>query len=176
MSDDDAERRYYLAVAEKGEGESWGVYFPDFPGCISAGETFAEAAAGAHEALALHIEGMTEDGLELPAPTPPELVQREVGAQCLMVEATAPSRSVRLNISLDEGLVRRVDRAAELQGLTRSGFLAAAARDRLSTGSDGKRLSALLAALISKQLPQIQAELEGREPVRPEAGKEPMSK
>ena len=39
--------RGYLALVHKDEGTSYGVSFPDVPGCISAGDTFEEAVADA---------------------------------------------------------------------------------------------------------------------------------
>src|SRR3712207_4177362 len=52
----------YIALVHKDEGTSFGVSFPDVPGCISAGETLDEALANAAEALAGHLALMREDG------------------------------------------------------------------------------------------------------------------
>jgi predicted RNase H-like HicB family nuclease len=57
----------HIAYVEK-SGEGFGVFFPDVPGCISAGDTIEEALSGAHESLTLHIEGIKEDGDDLPIP------------------------------------------------------------------------------------------------------------
>jgi len=56
----------YPAIFEAGTKESYSVFFPDIPGCISAGDTFEEAKANAIEALSLHISGMIEDGEKAP--------------------------------------------------------------------------------------------------------------
>jgi predicted RNase H-like HicB family nuclease len=45
----------YIALVHKDEGTSYGVSFPDVPGCVSAGDTFEEALANAAEALAGHF-------------------------------------------------------------------------------------------------------------------------
>jgi predicted RNase H-like HicB family nuclease len=58
----------YIALVHKDVGTSYGVSFPDVPGCISAGDTFEEAVAFAAEALAGHFESMREDGDPIPAP------------------------------------------------------------------------------------------------------------
>lgn len=58
----------YIALVHKDKGTSYGVSFPDVPGCISAGDTFEEAVANATEALAGHIALMTADGDAIPAP------------------------------------------------------------------------------------------------------------
>jgi predicted RNase H-like HicB family nuclease len=39
----------------------YGVSLPDFPGCVSAGKTLAEARRNAAVALKLHMQGMAED-------------------------------------------------------------------------------------------------------------------
>ena len=60
--------RHYIGIVHKDPSSDFGVSFPDFPGCISAGETLAEAAALAQEALLAHIELMAEDGEAIPEP------------------------------------------------------------------------------------------------------------
>ena len=40
-------------------------------------------------------------------------------------------RSVKANISLDQGLLDAIDEAAKRVGVTRSGFLASAAREKI---------------------------------------------
>jgi predicted RNase H-like HicB family nuclease len=58
----------YIALVHKDEGTSYGVSFPDVPGCIAAGDTFEEAVADAAEALAGHFALMKADGDIIPAP------------------------------------------------------------------------------------------------------------
>lgn len=58
----------YIALVHKDEGTSYGVSFPDLPGCISAGDTFEEAVANGAEALAAHLALMRADGDTIPAP------------------------------------------------------------------------------------------------------------
>ena len=49
-----------------------------------------------------------------------------------VVPVMLPEKAERINITIDSGLLRRVDRAAELSGETRSGFVAQALRERLT--------------------------------------------
>jgi predicted RNase H-like HicB family nuclease len=58
----------YIALVHKDEGTSYGVSFPDVPGCISAGDTFEEAITNAAEALAGHFALMHADGDLIPRP------------------------------------------------------------------------------------------------------------
>jgi predicted RNase H-like HicB family nuclease len=60
--------RHYIGIVHKDPSSDFGVSFPDFPGCVSAGETLAEAARLAQEALTVHIELMMEDGAPIPEP------------------------------------------------------------------------------------------------------------
>jgi predicted RNase H-like HicB family nuclease len=59
----------YIAYLHKDRKSDFGVSFPDFPGCITAGETFEESGRNEEEALALHISGMLEDGEMMPEPS-----------------------------------------------------------------------------------------------------------
>jgi predicted RNase H-like HicB family nuclease len=62
---------HYIALIHKDADSDYGVSFPDFPGCITAGATLDEARAMAAEALAMHIEGLGEDGEAIPEPSSP---------------------------------------------------------------------------------------------------------
>lgn len=59
----------YIAVIDKDPDSDFAFYFPDLPGCVSAGSSPDEARSIAAEALELHLEGMIEDGEPLPDPT-----------------------------------------------------------------------------------------------------------
>lgn len=61
----------YQAIVHKEAGSDYGVSFPDFPGCVTAGRTLAEALMMARHALRLHINGMLDDGEKLPKPSEP---------------------------------------------------------------------------------------------------------
>jgi predicted RNase H-like HicB family nuclease len=67
----------YIALVHKDEGTSYGVSFPDVPGCISAGDTFEEAIALAAEALGAHLALMQADGDEIPVPRTFEELKRD---------------------------------------------------------------------------------------------------
>ena len=56
----------YIALVHKAEGTSYGVSFPDLPGCISAGDTLEEALTNAAEGLAGHLALIEADGEPLP--------------------------------------------------------------------------------------------------------------
>src|ERR1700730_10330273 len=61
----------YVAIIHQDPDSDFGVSFPDFPGCITAGRTLDKAKALALEALTGHIGVMREAGEPVPAPSPP---------------------------------------------------------------------------------------------------------
>lgn len=117
----------YLALLRKDEGSDFGVEFPDFPGCVTAGRTLEEARCMAAEALGLHIRGMAEDGEPIPEPSSLDAIMadpRNRNAVVTLVDAAARSaRFVRVNITLPEDLVQAIDDVTD----NRSRFLAEAA-------------------------------------------------
>jgi predicted RNase H-like HicB family nuclease len=62
-------RKHYIALVRKDPDSDYGVSFPDFPGAVTAAPSLDEALARAGEALALHVEGMAEDGEPIPPPS-----------------------------------------------------------------------------------------------------------
>lgn len=58
----------YVAIIERG-AEGFGAFFPDFPGCVSAGDTIQETVRNAEEALRGHVAAMTRDGDTIPNAT-----------------------------------------------------------------------------------------------------------
>lgn len=135
--------RFYPAILEPAEKGGYGVVFLDFPGCVSAGANAEEATRNALEALLLHIEGMIEEGLELPEPSAPDTPFPDWLAgldpsRCIRVllPVELAEKPVRVNIMIEEGLLARIDRIAELRGQTRSAFLAEAAWRMLAEGRE----------------------------------------
>jgi len=117
----------YIGVIERGE-QGFGVFFPDVPGCVSAGDTLLEAMENGEQALAAHIELLAEFGEDIPdASSEVEIDEGIEVASLFVAHIELPGKTVRLNITMDEGLVTRIDRIAK----NRSAFLAEAARERL---------------------------------------------
>jgi predicted RNase H-like HicB family nuclease len=123
---------HYIALIHKDVGSDYGVSFPDFPGLATAGRSLDEARAMAEEALAFHAEGMIEDGEALPEPTVLDDVMSDPenhdGVVTLISLKPSSTRAVRVNVTLPEDVLADIDRYAESHGLSRSGFLARAAR------------------------------------------------
>jgi predicted RNase H-like HicB family nuclease len=122
------------------ENGVFGASFPDFLGCTTVADSLDAIIPKAAEALAFHVEGMAVDGLSLPPVRTLAQLRRDpvfredsAGAMIALVPYAPPARAARINITLDESLLERVDRAAEAAGESRSGYLAAAARQRLAS-------------------------------------------
>jgi len=58
----------YAVVIEKAAG-NYSAYVPDLPGCVAAGSTVEDVEREIREAIAFHVSGMREDGLEVPLPS-----------------------------------------------------------------------------------------------------------
>lgn len=69
---------HYVALVHKASGSSFGVSFPDFPGCIAAAGSNAAALEQAAEALAFHVKGLAQDGLRIPVPRSLEQIAAEM--------------------------------------------------------------------------------------------------
>lgn len=128
--------RHYIALIHKDADSDYGVSFPDLPGCVTAGSDLDEARAMATEALALHVRGLVEDGEAVPEPSSLEEVMADAahrdGVAILVPVADAEAKTVRVNITLPEPDLEQIDRFAERQGFTRSGFLLKAAREAIA--------------------------------------------
>ena len=123
----------YAAVMEQADAGGFGVWFPDFPGCVGQGEDPMLVVAAARRTLERHIAAMADAGDIIPQPTPPEAVElpHDVLSYVFLVEATLPDAKpayARLNVTLPAGLVRRIDAVA---GGNRSAWLAMAANEQL---------------------------------------------
>jgi predicted RNase H-like HicB family nuclease len=122
----------YIALLRKDSDSDYSVDFPDFPGCVTAGTTLDEARRMAAEALSFHVEGMLADGEVLPeASTLDRIVSDRFNRDAVPFLVDVPDevqKSVRVNITVPERDLRAIDAKAAKRGMTRSGFLLAAAR------------------------------------------------
>lgn len=128
---------HYYAYVRKDDDSDFGVDFPDLPGCVSAVSTLEEAFDGAEDVLALHVAGLRAEGMAVPAPSTLGGLSGDDDIVCVLRVPlrSVKGKSVRVQITLDEFLLREIDDRAAATGMTRSGLLAAAARGRLESGS-----------------------------------------
>jgi predicted RNase H-like HicB family nuclease len=128
--------RQYIALIHKDADSDFGVSFPDLSGCVTAGATLDEARDMATEALALHLEGLSEDGLAIPEPSSLEATMAEAqnrdGVAILVSAPSLATKAVRINVTLPDDVLAKVDAYAAANGYTRSGFLAYAAKKAMA--------------------------------------------
>ena len=128
----------YIALFEYDENNGYSVIFPDLPGCFSAGDDYDESYRMAHEALALHLEGLVAEGYRIPKPRTFEQIKAkwkewgewEKNYTFLVVPIAvlpASEKSIRVNVLLPERTLYRIDAVSK----NRSAFLANAAERML---------------------------------------------
>lgn len=120
----------FVALVHKDPDSAYGVTFPDLPGCFSAADDLDDVVANAADALRLWFEDA--------GPVDPrsvEAIRGEVaddlaaGAFLIAVPCIENQRrQVRANVSFDRGTLDAIDAAARARAMTRSSFLAEAAR------------------------------------------------
>jgi predicted RNase H-like HicB family nuclease len=128
----------YIAYLHKDGKSDYGVSFPDFPGCITAGSTLEEARRMAVEVLSLHIEGMQHDGEAVPEPSTLDSLHKDPamkGAVAFLVEVTEPEKTIRFNITARSSQLSEIDNRARAAKLTRSAFMIHRALGRKTSGT-----------------------------------------
>jgi predicted RNase H-like HicB family nuclease len=71
MSDYTEQAKRYLIVLEGGRPSNYSAWSPDLPGCVATGDTLEEVEREMRAAVALHLEGLAEDGEPIPEPSGP---------------------------------------------------------------------------------------------------------
>jgi predicted RNase H-like HicB family nuclease len=129
----------YVALVD-GKRGAYGVVIPDLPGCTAMGKTTDEALANAAAAARAWAEVAKAEGVSIPKPRAVEVVRADADVAAEIAEGAALSivplvldsgRSKVANLSLDAGLLEAIDEAADAKGLTRSAFIATAAREKI---------------------------------------------
>jgi len=129
-------RRVYLAAIHKDAKSDYTALFPGVPGCITAGSTVEELEAMAREALQGHLNVTRDFGDPVPDPLDLDAAMAHEdakGAAFLLAVAVEveSGRATHLNITMPEDLVAEVDAYSKRRGLSRSAFLAKAARQAM---------------------------------------------
>src|SRR5271156_5504495 len=102
----------YIAYLHKERDSDYGVSFPDFPGCITAGKALDEASRLAAEGPAVPIPGMIEGGDPVPEPSKVDGIAEDAArrrAIAFLVRVEAPDATVRINITARESQMEKID-------------------------------------------------------------------
>lgn len=128
----------YVGILDGSEG-AWGVRVPDLPGCHGGGETADAAIDDAISAAREWAEHRRAKDKSLPSPRSlPQIIaageiDQAAGETAVLIPLLLDSgRLVRANLSLDAALLEAIDEAARQRGLTRSAFIASAAREKIA--------------------------------------------
>jgi predicted RNase H-like HicB family nuclease len=133
----------YIGIVD-GERGAYGITFPDLPGCTSMGETVDQVTRNAVEAVRMWVEDTVQDGEPIPEPRAmddllrDQEVREQISAGAVFVAVPLLmdlGRPAKANISLDAGLLKAIDEAADAHRLTRSAFIASAVREKIEEGS-----------------------------------------
>ena len=128
---------HYVAVLD-GANDVWGVRVPDLPGCHGGGTTPDQAIADAVSAARDYADAWVARGRRLPEPRTLAQMMRDgeidtgAGESAVMIPLIIDTgRPIRANLSIDAGLLAAIDAEAAKRGLTRSAFVAGAAREKI---------------------------------------------
>lgn len=132
----------FVALARSASTGGYAADFPDLPGLTVEGADIADLVVSAREAVQKELQRLTDEGLDWPKPAALDAFQPQAGVVPFIVDVAVEDTPVRVNISIGERLLKRIDQAAETRGMSRSGFIASAARTALGekigsgTGAD----------------------------------------
>jgi predicted RNase H-like HicB family nuclease len=127
--------RHYFALVHKEAESAYGVQFPDVPNVFSAADEQKDIVPFAVQALRFAAE---DDAL--PEPSSHELIMAREDVRAALAEGaylvSVPlinndAAIMRANVTFERGLLQAIDEAARARGITRSAFLATAARHEI---------------------------------------------
>lgn len=125
--------KYFYGLVNKDSDSAFGVEFPDLPGCFSAADAMEDIVPNGAQALELWFEDAEwvepQDFEATFAAVGDQLVQGAFLVAVPYIRTTG--RQVRANVSMDRGMLDAIDAAAARRHLTRSAFLAEAARNEI---------------------------------------------
>jgi predicted RNase H-like HicB family nuclease len=126
--------KFTIAIEPGDDQHAFGVSVPDLPGCFSAGDDLEQAMNHAIEAIELMVETLVEDGQPIPAPgsiTEHQKNPSYKGWIWAVVDAPVEryfGPAEKINITVPQAILARIDSYAKAHGMSRSGFLVDAAR------------------------------------------------
>ena len=126
----------YIHIGD--ENQAHGVTMPDFQGCFAAADNHLDLPAKIQEAVELHLEGET---FEIPSPSDINDLEKTgnyKGGMWMLLDidlSSFASRPIRLNVTLPESVIKKMDDFTSQNNLTRSALIAKATEEYLNTQS-----------------------------------------
>ena len=121
----------YPALVSGDETAGYQADFPDLPTCQARGGGLGELMTSARAAVSAELQRLVQDGHTWPRASALGELKAAPGQAVVLVDVQIEDTPVRVNISIGENLLKRLDAAAEARGTTRSGFIATAVRQSL---------------------------------------------
>jgi predicted RNase H-like HicB family nuclease len=118
----------FVAQVRRDPAGCYSASLPDLPDCTVQATDLAELLTKARGAILASLQARSDSAEAWPTPTPIEQVEPVEGVMTLLVDVCVEDPPVRVNISLGERLLERLDAAAEVRGMTRSGYIAQSVR------------------------------------------------
>lgn len=121
--------RYPIVIERGDDTHAFGVVVPDLPGCFSAGDTLEEAFDMAKEAVEGWLEVCLDDGAEIPKPSSLEAISNLSDYQGWILGTVdvdmskLSDKAERINITIPQRVLRRLDATARAAGDSRSGYI-----------------------------------------------------
>lgn len=132
---------FYVAILERNKEGTIFATIPDLPGVNAAGATASEALTFAVEFANDYVSDLVEDGHDVPPARGVDAIEVDPDVAefaRVLIPVEMPGKSVKISLSIDEALLKRVDRAAETVGMTRSGFFATAVQEKIRPALDAR--------------------------------------
>lgn len=147
--------QFFAALVTGDQASGYRATVPDLPDIAAEAADLGQLLSEVRRVALQRLQSLADAGETWPAPTPIEAVVAPPGAWVMIVDIPVEDAPVRVNISLGERLLQRLDAAAEARGMTRSGLIAQAVRFSLGeqahggadVGAMGRRIQDELAAL-----------------------------
>jgi hypothetical protein len=118
----------FTALVTGDQVSGYRAIVPDLADMVVEAPTLAALHAEARRLTLERLQALADAGDAWPTPTPAETIAVSPGAWAMLVDVAVDDPPIRVNISLGERLVQRLDAEAEARGMTRSGFIAQAVR------------------------------------------------
>ncbi|THD57448.1 type II toxin-antitoxin system HicB family antitoxin [Phenylobacterium sp.] len=122
---------HFVALIRGAQATGYTATFPDLPDCMASGDDVASLVIEAKRVALDHLQALANVGEAWPEATPIEQIAMDPGVIAVLIDVAVDDPPIRVNVSLGERLVQRLDAAAEARGMTRSGFIAQSVRMNL---------------------------------------------
>lgn len=128
--------RHVIGIVHQDGNSAFSIQFPDVPGCFSAADHLDGLLAKASEALAFWFEDQPMAELrglsDLLGDREVQDAMKDGGTLLAVPLIMLTGRTVKANLTMDAGLLQAIDATAKARGMTRSAFIADAARREIA--------------------------------------------